>query len=130
MTATPNIEDLLARLTDNSRGELNLIRTLNDAIRRADEQLLREVRGVTLQHELRRETILGELQTLATRLCALPSRAATSPARPVIESYEISPKPAPADTQHTIGTGADWRQAAQNIHDELEFTFNVPPPRH
>ncbi len=69
-----NVEELLARLAENSRNELDLFRTLADAIRRVDENLLREVRSVTVQHELRREAILGELQNLTVRLCALPAR--------------------------------------------------------
>ncbi len=127
-----NVEDLLNRMTENSRNELNLIRTLSEAVRRADEQVLRELRGLTMQHELRRETILDELQNLAGRLCALPSRPGGVSNRPGIEQQPVEATRIPAEQpiEHANGTGADWRRAAQNIQDDLDFTFGELPPRH
>jgi hypothetical protein len=119
-----NVEEMLGRLAENARTEQDFIRTLSDTIRRVDEQLLRDVRNVALQHELRREAILGELQELAVRLCALPVRG-PSPAVATIDQHghpmqaEIEPPPG-------MNSGADWRQAAQNMHDEFDFTFNTP----
>ncbi|RUO98784.1 hypothetical protein [Hyphomicrobium sp.] len=117
-----NIEEMLSRLADNARTEQDFVQTLSEALRRVDEQLLRDVRNVSLQHELRREAILGELQELATRLCALPVRG---PAVPAIDQQmmhqghaEIEPPMPPS--------GADWRQATQNIGDEFDFSFNAP----
>jgi hypothetical protein len=116
---------MLVRLTEESHGEMELIRALGDAIRRVDEQLLREVRNVTIQHEMRREAIVGELQTLATRLCALPARNA---ARATVAAIDQQP---PRNYEHVEvdngpnGTGgADWREATQNISDDFEFTFH------
>lgn len=123
-----NVEDLLNRLANTSRTELDLVRTLTDAVRRADEQMLRELRSLTLQHELRRESILDELTTLATRLCALPARPSAL-ARHTIEQQPLNGKH--ADTENlpetTNGHGADWRKAAQNIQDDLDYTFGEPP---
>jgi hypothetical protein len=120
-----NIEDILARLLEKSRGELDLIRTLADAIRRVDEHLLREVRSVTLQHEVRREAIFGELQNLATRLCSLPvMNGAASMA--AIDQQTHTNGHAAIDAVQSNAGGADWRQAAQNInedHDEFDFEF-------
>ena len=65
---------MLAHLIENSKRELDLVRELADGIRRIDDQKLREVRNVALQHEVRCKAIFGELQKLASRLCALPSR--------------------------------------------------------
>lgn len=114
-----NVDEMLVRLTEESHGEMELIRALGDAIRRVDEQLLREVRNVTIQHEMRREAIVGELQTLATRLCALPARNA---ARATVAAID-QPRPyAHPEVDSTTG-GADWREAAQNINDDFEFTF-------
>ena len=79
-----NVEEMLSRLAENARTEQDFVRTLSDALRRVDEQLLRDVRNVSLQHELRREAILGELQELAVRLCALPVRG-PSPAVTTID---------------------------------------------
>jgi hypothetical protein len=126
---TDNVEDLLGRLADHSRTELNLIRTLADSIRRVDEQMLRELRGVTLQHEMRRETILGELQKLAARLCSLPVKPASA-SRASIEQQTYVPNHIASEALQTSGVGADWRQAAQNIEDELEFVLNSPAPKH
>lgn len=74
MTNLPeNIEELLTELIEKSRHEMNIVLALADAIRRTDEQLLREVRNVTLGHEMRRAEIRGELQALSSRLCAFPA---------------------------------------------------------
>ncbi|HML28211.1 MAG TPA: hypothetical protein PKE16_05105 [Hyphomicrobium sp.] len=122
-----NIEEMLGRLAENARTEQDFVRTLSDALRRVDEQLLRDVRNVSLQHELRREAILGELQELAVRLCALPVRG-PGPGVAAIDQQmhqvqaEIEPPPG-------MAAGADWRQAAQNMqnmNDEFDFTFNTP----
>ncbi|MET0431541.1 MAG: hypothetical protein ABWZ86_03605 [Hyphomicrobium sp.] len=119
-----NVEEMLGRLAENARTEQEFVQTLSDALRRVDEQLLRDVRNVSLQHELRREAILGELQELATRLCALPVRG-PDPATTIDHhghpvQAEIAPPP------HNMHAGADWRQATQNIGDEFDFRFNTP----
>ena len=125
-----NIEDILARLLEKSRGELDLSRTLADAIRRVDEHLLREVRSVTLQHEVRREAIFGELQNLATRLCSLPvMNGAASMA--AIDQQTHTNGHAAIDAVQSNAGGADWRQAAQNINeDHDEFDFELAAHRH
>jgi hypothetical protein len=120
-----NIEDILARLLEKSRGELDLIRTLADAIRRVDEHLLREVRSVTLQHEVRREAIFGELQNLATRLCSLPVMNGAASMAAIDQQTHTNGHAAIDAVQSNVG-GADWREAAQNInedHDEFDFEF-------
>ncbi len=122
-----NVEDMLSRLAENARTEQDFVRTLSDTLRRVDEQLLRDVRNVSLQHELRREAILGELQELAVRLCALPVRG-PGPA-PGMTTIDQQGHPMQAEIEPPPGmtAGADWRQAAQNIHnDEFDFTFNAP----
>lgn len=167
-----NVEDMLKRLETHSKSELNLIRALSDAIRQVDEATLRELRNLTLTHELRRESILGELQMLAGRLCQLPARP-VSPVKAAIEQPASQAKahahtldaaagdshngtrhsaPLPnmamqnghlhgdilhAGVMHTpplhgdVRTGGDWRQAAQNIEDDLDYAFGPPPmPRH
>ena len=122
-----NVEEMLVRLTDDSHGEMELIRALGDAIRRVDEQLLREVRNVTVQHEMRREAIVGELHTLATRLCALPARnAAKATIATTIDQQAHTYEEETIDAAPNVNGGADWRQAAQNINDDFEFTFNEP----
>lgn len=129
-----NVEDMLSRLAENARTEQDFVRTLSDALRRVDEQLLRDVRNVSLQHELRREAILGELQELATRLCALPVRGPQPAVTTIDQQGHLDhqqghhPHPGHAEIEPPPGlnAGADWRQAAQNMHDEFDFTFNQP----
>lgn len=122
MTGLPqNLELMLARLTDNSKSELELVRALADAIRRVDEQMLREVRNVALQHEMRREAIFGELQDIATRLCTLPARTVMPAIDQQHQQYHQPAIDAQPPHNHVAG---DWRQAARNIDDEFEFPIN------
>ena len=125
-----NVEDMLLQLADNSKVELEIVRTLAGAIRRVDEQLLREVRNVAVQHEVRREAILGELQTLASHLCALPAKGMPSSARYAIDQKAQARNAVTAGNDHGSSNGADWRQAAKNIHDDLDFTIEPPNPTH
>lgn len=127
MTGLPeNIEQMLQRLTENSKSELNIVRALADGIRRVDEQILREVRQVALQHEVRREAIFGELQELASRLCVLPSRNVMT----AINSRDYTSAVPPALTATAANGGGDWRMAAQKIDDELSAIFDDDGSRH
>lgn len=149
MSALPqNVHDLLTRLNDTSRHELDLVRDLSEAVRRADDQLLKEVRSVTMLHELRREAIASELQLLAQRLCVLPTRdpmreqiAAGNPSPPVITGHANGaqePQVNEAVVEEAVitveppvaGRAGDWRQAAQRIDAELAQYFGGPGPRH
>ena len=126
MTTLPeNIEQMLHRLMDNSKSELEIVRALADGIRNADEQMLREVRNVAFQHDVRREAIFGELQELASRLCVLPSRSvmtAINKRTPV--------RTAPAIEGTSAANGGDWRQAAQKIDEELNDLLRADTSRH
>jgi hypothetical protein len=136
-----NVEDLLKRLETNSKSELNLIRALAEAIRQVDDQTLRELRNLSLHHELRRETIVGELQVLAQRMCHLPVRG-PQPAKAAIERPAFAKADGVTDVAdeiaealsnangHSNGKGADWRQAARNIQDDLDLAFGPEVPRH
>jgi hypothetical protein len=96
MTGLPqNVHDLLSRLNETSRHELDLVRDLSEAIRRVDDQLLKEVRSVTMLHELRREAIVSELQLLAQRLCVLPARDHLREPLTAIEQPHAPPHPQP-----------------------------------
>jgi hypothetical protein len=56
-----------------------LIQSLGDELGGLDDQLLRDLRGIGSEHEMRREEILRELQVLANSigflLCAEPATA-------------------------------------------------------
>lgn len=141
-----NVEDMLKRLETHSKAELNLVRALSEAIRQVDDQTLRELRNLSLQHELRRETILGELQLLAARMCQLPVKPHPSSIKPCNEQPPLTHRrtgaedvvdmvnvngAAMAASAHAPSTGGDWRQAAQNIEDDLDYAFGpAPQPRH
>lgn len=147
MAALPQtIEELLTRLNETSRTELDLMRDLSEAIRRTDDQLLKEVRSVTMLHEIRRDAIVTELQHLAQRLCALPVRATPLHEEivhepvPALAAAPPQPDPAPpapcAPVNGTepeiepVSRAGDWRTAAQRIDAELEQYFGGAGPRH
>lgn len=150
MSALPqNVHDLLTRLNETSRNELDLVRELSEAIRRADDQLLKEVRSVTMLHEVRREAIFSELQLLAQRLCALPARDPLRDALPIepppaaLNGRTVAPHVEEGRSEVTAveeavvtveppaaGRAGDWRQAAQRIDQELAQYFGNASPRH
>lgn len=122
------LADLRRRLTENAQEEQALIRTLNAALNHVDEELLSEIRHVTAQHEARRAVILNELQNLASRVCALPISPPEPPA-PAVEDESVHQLSLNGRLGHngthttTNGTHApgNWRIAAQNIQDDLDF---------
>lgn len=139
------IDEMRARLTENARNEQVLLRALAEALGQVDQQLLNEVRQVTAEHEARRSDILGELQVLASRLCVFPKTLTSDLARPREqvtslqhrEAGETLPRatdevssvlpltPRAGKTRHAPG---DWRQAASNIDDELDFYLDARVP--
>lgn len=115
------IEDMRARLLETANNEQDLIRALNDALKRADHHLLQEVRAVTAEHETRRGAILNELQLLASRIGALPAPRATAGVG--VSVGDIVQEEASPRGHYIVGRG-DWRQAASNIDDEIEYHLN------
>lgn len=51
-----------------------VLEALGDELSRHDQQLLQTLRRVVTEHEIRRATILDELQGLARSIGALPAR--------------------------------------------------------
>lgn len=131
-----HIEEMRVRLAESSTSELALVRSLSEALRRLDDKLLREVRNVTLEHEARRTAILGEMLNLAARLCTLPDhtapdhRAQAVSQAPHVATIEQHPAPAAAEPIPVNGSAGDWRQAARNIQDDLEYPFGSHLPPH
>jgi len=114
-TLIQQIEEMRIRMNDLATNEQGLVGALGDALARADETLLEDVRSVAAEHEVRRGAILNELQMLAARMCALHK-----PREPFAAIEEATPPPSP-ETQMSVVRGAHWRQAAANIQDELAF---------
>ena len=117
------IEEMRVRMNELATGEQDLVRALGEALGRADQKLLQDVRAVAQEHEQRRGVILKELQGLAQRMGALPRPRAPFAVleEPVQElpAQEAAPQPPPA---HMFRRG-DWREAAANIHDELAIAL-------
>jgi len=113
-TLIQQIEEMRIRMNDLATKEQGLVRALGGALARADQALLQDVRSIAAEHEVRRGAILNELQMLAARMCALHK-----PREP-FAAIEEAPPPSP-ETQTPVVRGANWRQAAANIQDELAF---------
>ncbi len=71
-TLTEQIEQLRLQIKEVAYDERTLVKELANAFRQADEKLLQEVRLVAAEHEVRRCTILRELEMLASRIGVLP----------------------------------------------------------
>ncbi|MGD9668167.1 MAG: hypothetical protein AB7U75_03820 [Hyphomicrobiaceae bacterium] len=124
-----NIEELLTELVEKSRHEMNIMLALADAIRRTDEQLLREVQNVTLHHEIRRAEIKGELQALASRLCTLPGRAtAEHPTDHLQRPHQAIPDA--MHREHPADRRNGWKNSAEDIDAELNDAFGAELQRH
>jgi hypothetical protein len=111
------IEEMRTRMNELGAGEQDLVRALGDALTRADQKLLQDVRSVAVEHEARRGAILNELQSLAARMGALP--------RPPQEPYAglmETPVNLPSREITPLARGAgDWRQAAANIEEVVSY---------
>jgi hypothetical protein len=138
------IEEMRARMNALAAGEQDLVRALGEALTRTDQKLLQDVRSVASDHEARRGAILNELQSLAARMGALP-RPPQQPYAALTEAPQRAvrlggadgalPRPqepydpsavAPLDLPpfgmpQLARGGADWRQAAANIEDAVNY---------
>ena len=113
-TLVEQIEEMRVRMNQLARREQDLVRALGQALNRADQKLLQDVRNVALEHEMRREGILRELQALATSMGALPM-----PRQPYA-SLENAPIDVPAyEPNPSAPRTGDWRQAAANLREQL-----------
>jgi hypothetical protein len=127
------LAEMHRRLAENAQEEQALIRALDAALNHVDEKLLEEIRQVTAHHEQRRAAIMGELQQLAGRLCAIPLTAQNEP----LAAIETDVRPVQSNGHqingHVNGTThapGNWRIAAQNIQDDLDFYSDPPPASH
>lgn len=128
-TLLQQIEEMRVQVNELASGEQKLLNALGDALTRADHKLLQDVRNVTTEHEMRRSMILHELQTLALSIGAFPDQ------REPVAALEETPRnlssfPASSYTEEQIVGRGDWRQAANNIQDELDFHLNGRVPAH
>jgi hypothetical protein len=140
------LAEMHRRLAETTQEEQALIRALNAALNHVDEKLLSEIRQVTAQHEQRRALIMNELQLLATRLCAIPLQGPEPLAAIEDASLEGHHNGAHHNGTHHNGTAingahfncngghthspGNWRIAAQNIQDDLDFYTDPQPSSH
>lgn len=122
-----HIEEMRARLNQIAKDEQSLVKALGDALDRLDQQLLQDVRQVANQHEVRREAILGELQSLAAGIGMF-----RAPLAPPSGSDELPTYMPQHDAQQQAIAPGDWRRATSNIEDELDLglTVNGHGPSH
>jgi len=116
-TLIEQIEEMRQRMNELASSEQGLVRALGDALSRADQRLLQDVRSLAVEHEVRRGAILKELQGLAARMGSLPRPRGPFAA---LEEAALDVSANEAPQQPALG-GADWRKAAANIQDELTF---------
>lgn len=122
-TLLQQIEEMRVHVNDLANAEQGLVKALGDALNRADQKLLHDVRSVAAEHELRRGAILRELQSLASNIGLLP---APRESVAVLESAprEVQAFPIQHEEEHQAIRRGDWRQAASNIQDELDYHLN------
>lgn len=129
--ALAQLEAMQARIDKMAAREEMLLEALNDALGKADRKLLDDVRAITLEHEARRSVILGELQTLATRIGAFPASAKSIGTIETIEYVDAAtrasedvPSPRPCGVGDPGAQGGDWRTATRRIAEELSLAVN------
>jgi len=125
-----HIQQMQVRLEEMAAREATLINALNEALSSADRKLLDDVRSVTADHEARRAIIMSELQILAERIGAFPATARTVDTIEY-EAPELSDNTSAQSVQEaaTPMCGGDWRKAAKNITDGLDFHLNGVRPQ-
>jgi hypothetical protein len=126
MVLSQKLAEMHRRLAETAMEEQALVRALNSALNHVDEKLLSEIRLVTSQHEARRATIMNELQLLATRLCAFPI-APPEPVAAIDDQSSLNGHLARPGQTHAPG---NWRIAAQNVQDDLDFYSDGPVSSH
>ena len=111
------IEEMRSRMNALAAGEQGLVTALGEALARADQKLLQDVRSVAADHEARRGAILSELQSLAARMGALPR----PPQEPYAALTETPVNLTPREITPLARGAGDWRQAAANIEEVVSY---------
>ncbi len=116
------VDEMRQRLSEVAKTEQTLIRAMGDALAQVDQELLADVRDLTLAHEARRVAILQELQTLASRIGAFPVAREVHPAIEA-DGQQVAAAAPPAEAASEAGRAGDWRQAVSNIKEDLDSYF-------
>ena len=107
-TLAEQIEEMRVQMHRLARREQELVGALGQTLKRADAKLLQAVHNVAIEHELRRQGILGELQALAARVGTLPLRKASVASlenvRGGLSTYEAANLPASHRSERLAAT--------------------------
>jgi hypothetical protein len=127
------IDHVSTHITETIRNEQALVQSLGDALNDLDQQLLRDIRQVAADHQIRRGTILNALEDLAGSIGMFPPQGQDAPPESAATPPLARPQPAATAILEQIDYGyqyapnaGDWRQATKNVslQDELEFHLN------
>jgi hypothetical protein len=119
------VEEMHVRLNEISASEQALLRALRDALNRVDDKLMQDVRNITAEHETRRRAVLGELQSLATRLGAFPAPREPAPELAYAHNGAWPNEVVEEDFPRSITRHTQRRPNAGNITAELDLYFKA-----
>ena len=120
-TLLQQIEEMRVHVKDLASHERRLVKALGDELKRADEELLHSIRNVAVEHEVRRSSIMTELQMLAANVGLLPSPpkllAAVESASRDSSKFAVRHNDLPTMRQ-------DWQQAAAGFEEQMHSHLN------
>ncbi len=111
------LEEMHIRIAETASQEETILKALDDALTRLDEQLLADVQTIANEHQARRTAILGELQSLAAGIGMFQVQRPAVTAR---EDIELEPY---------LPSAGCWREAASHIADTDDQGEAHPLPR-
>ena len=120
-TLLQQIEEMRVHVKDLASYEQRLVKALGDELNRADEELLHSIRNVAVEHDVRRSSILTELQLLAANVGLLPSSSKLWAAGE-IASRDSSKFAVRHDELPTMRQ--DWQHAAASFEERLHSHLN------
>jgi hypothetical protein len=118
------VEEMHVRLNEISASEQALLRALRDALNRVDDKLMQDVRNITAEHETRRRAVLGELQGLAARIGAFPTRD-SAPELAFAQNGAWPSGVVEDDLPRSITRHSQRRPTTGNITAELDLYFKA-----
>ena len=115
-TLLQQIEEMRVHVKDLASHERRLVKALGEELKHADEELLHAIRNVAVEHEVRRSTIMTELQLLAANVGLLSSPpkllAAGESASRDSSKFAVRHDDLPTMRQ-------DWQHAAASFEEQL-----------
>ena len=119
-TLLQQIEAMRVHVNDLLSAERGLVKALGDDLQLADQELLKAIRHVAVEHEVRRGVILAELQSLAASVGLL-----SGPVAPL--THEISRRDSLGFAIQHEGRSTSRHEGAllpASFEEELRFHLN------